>query len=133
MAFWDRKEILLIDFSPRRESINANKYGEILQRLCRAIKNKRGGLLTKVACLLHGNVRPHTARKMADLLTSFGWDVLNHLSNSSGLAPSDFFLFSRLKVHLSKKRISSDLEIKEAVYEWSRDLATDDFYKGIKN
>lgn len=42
-VFWNRKEILLIDFLPRGESINADWYYETLQRLCRAIKNKRKG------------------------------------------------------------------------------------------
>ncbi|MGR0202337.1 hypothetical protein, partial [Klebsiella pneumoniae] len=38
--------ILLIDFLPQGETINANRYCETLKKLRRAIQNKRRGMLT---------------------------------------------------------------------------------------
>ncbi|MGR0227456.1 hypothetical protein [Klebsiella pneumoniae] len=38
--------MLLIDFLPQGETINANRYCETLKKLRRAIQNKRRGMLT---------------------------------------------------------------------------------------
>ncbi|KAJ4428174.1 hypothetical protein ANN_24189 [Periplaneta americana] len=69
-VFWDRKGILLIDFLPRGETVNADRYCETLRKLRRAIQNKRRGMLTAGVVLLHDNARPHTARRIAAVLTS---------------------------------------------------------------
>ncbi|GFV38422.1 uncharacterized protein TNCV_4393031 [Trichonephila clavipes] len=45
-VFRDRKGILLIDFLPRGERVNADPYSETLWKLRRAIQNKRRGMLT---------------------------------------------------------------------------------------
>ncbi|KAL4089589.1 hypothetical protein QTP88_024602 [Uroleucon formosanum] len=45
-VFWDHKGIILIEYLPRGETINAARYCEILKKLRRAIQNKRRGLLT---------------------------------------------------------------------------------------
>lgn len=71
-VFWDQKGILLIDFLPQGETINANRYCETLKKLRRAIQNKRRGMLTSGVCLLHDNARPHVARSTAQLLDEFG-------------------------------------------------------------
>jgi hypothetical protein len=39
-AFWDRKGLLLLDFLPRGDTINAAANCETLKRLCRAIQNQ---------------------------------------------------------------------------------------------
>ncbi|KAJ4432082.1 hypothetical protein ANN_20696 [Periplaneta americana] len=46
MVFWDRKGILLIDFLPRGETVNADRYCETLRKLRCIIQNKRRGMLT---------------------------------------------------------------------------------------
>ncbi|KAJ4442497.1 hypothetical protein ANN_04084 [Periplaneta americana] len=74
-VFWDRKGILLIDFLPRAETVNADRYCETLRKLRRAIQNKRRGMLTAGVVLLHDNARPHTARRTAAVLTEFGWQL----------------------------------------------------------
>lgn len=43
-----------------------------------------------------------TQLEKADLLASFGWDVLNHMYNSHDLTPSEFFVFSCLKTSQRK-------------------------------
>ncbi|GFV70845.1 putative transposase [Trichonephila clavipes] len=45
--FWDRKGVLLSEFMPRGTTINADRYSETLNKLRRAIQNKRRGMLTK--------------------------------------------------------------------------------------
>jgi hypothetical protein len=62
--FWDRKGSLLVNILPRGATINAAAYCEMLKKLCRAIQNKRRGMLMRGVCLLHNNACPHTARAM---------------------------------------------------------------------
>ncbi|GFT25039.1 uncharacterized protein TNCV_179531 [Trichonephila clavipes] len=90
MKYCDRKSILLIDFLPRSETVNADRYCETLRKLRRAIQNKRRGMLTADVMLLHDYVRPHTARRTAAVLTVFGWELFDHPPYSPDLAPSDF-------------------------------------------
>ncbi|KAF8788189.1 Histone-lysine N-methyltransferase SETMAR like protein [Argiope bruennichi] len=76
--FWDRKGILLIDFLPRGQSINAHVYCETIKKLHRAIQNKRLGLMSKDVFSLHDNARPHTPNVTKQLLQKFDWNVFDH-------------------------------------------------------
>ena len=62
-VFWDRYGVLIVDYRPNGQKINARVYCDTLQRLRRAIQNKRRGLLSSGVVLLHDNARPHTARQ----------------------------------------------------------------------
>ncbi len=58
-----------------------------------------------------------------------GWDVLDHLPHSPDLAPSDYYLFAPLKVHLGRKKFETEAELqtevqnffKEKCVHWYRD------------
>ncbi|GFU14275.1 histone-lysine N-methyltransferase SETMAR [Trichonephila clavipes] len=102
-VFWDRQDILLLEFMPPRMTINAAAYRQTLKCLRRAIQNKRRGMQTNGVCLLHDNARPHTALVTKALLKQFKWEVLYHLPYSLDLAPSNFHLFRYLKLHLGGK------------------------------
>jgi hypothetical protein len=69
-VFWDRKGILLVDFIPPGETINAAAYCNSLTRLQRAIQNKRRERSCGV-CLVHDNVRPHSAHVTTAFLEKF--------------------------------------------------------------
>ncbi|KAJ4427740.1 hypothetical protein ANN_25393 [Periplaneta americana] len=132
-VFWDRKGILLIDFLPRGESVNADLYCETLRKLRRAIQNKRRGMLTAGVVLLHDNARPHTARCTAAVLTEFGWDLLDHPPYSPDLAPSDFHVFLHLKKFLSSgERFGNDEELKTSVTRWFHSQAAEFYDRGIQ-
>ncbi|KFM72676.1 Histone-lysine N-methyltransferase SETMAR, partial [Stegodyphus mimosarum] len=60
-VFWDRKGVLLTEFLPRGETINAARYCETLTKLRCAIQNERRGMLSKGIVLLHDNARPLAA------------------------------------------------------------------------
>ena len=102
-VFWDRWGILLIDFLTRGEMVNAECYCKTLQKLWRAIQNKRCGMHSARVILLQENARPrpHMARWATHLLQEFSWEVFNHPLYSLHLAPSDFHLFLHLKKFLS--------------------------------
>ncbi|VVC28199.1 Ribonuclease H-like domain,Transposase, type 1 [Cinara cedri] len=132
LVFWDHKGIILIEYLPHGETINAARYCETLKKLRRAIQNKRRGLLTSGICLLHDKARPHTANVTKQLLDSFGCDVLNHPPYSPDLAPSDYHLFTSLKKHMGGKKCSTDEEVKGAVDKWTKEMAAEFYDAGIK-
>ena len=66
--------------------------------------------------MLHDNARPHTARLAQVLLREqFHWDIYEHPPYSPNLAPSDYFLFPKMKEHLAAKRFTSDDDLKNTV------------------
>lgn len=127
-VFWDRKGVLLIEFMPTGTTINSASYCETLEKLRKAIKNRRPGMLTKGVRLLHDNARPHVARNTKSLLEKFGWDILPHPPYSPDLAPSDYHLFTNLKKHLGGKRLNSDEEVKTVVMEYLEKEVDGEFY-----
>ncbi len=84
-------------------TINAARYGAVLDRLKDSIRQKRPGLwqpdVTKPhlrnVWFHHDNARPHTANSTAVKLADYQW--VPHPPYSLDLAPCDFFLFPFLK------------------------------------
>lgn len=132
-VFWDRHGVLLVEFMPQGQTINAEAYCETLRKLRRAIQNKRRGMLTKGVLLLHDNARPHAAVRTQNLIDSFGWDVIDHPPYSPDLAPSDFHLFCHLKKNLGGKHFGNSDEVKVAVSKWLSEQAADFYEEGMQN
>ena len=62
------------------------------------------------------NARPHTARQTQALLRDlFDCDIFEHPPYSPGLAPSDFFLFPKIKEHHASKLFANEEDLKNAV------------------
>ena len=64
-------------------------------------------MLTKGVVLLH-DARPHTAARTNVLIKLFNCEILDHPSYSSDLAPSDYHLFTKMKVWLDTQRFHTD-------------------------
>jgi hypothetical protein len=67
-----------LEFLPQRSTINAGVYCDTPKKLCRAIQNKRRGMLSQGVVMLHDNARPHTAAATQDLIATFGWEQFDH-------------------------------------------------------
>jgi len=131
-VFWDCYGVLLLDYRPNGQTINAQVYRDTLQCLRRAIQNKRRGLLSSGVVLLHDNARPHMARQTTALLQKFRWDIMDHPPYSPDLAPSDYHLFLHMKHFLAGKQFHSDAEVKTTVNNWLQQQAVDFFDTGIQ-
>lgn len=131
-VFWDRHGVLLVDFMPRGTTINADRYVETLEKLRRAIKNKRPGMLTKGVNFHHDNARPHTANKTTELLRKFGWEIVEHPPYSPDIAPSDYHMFPALKKHLGGKKFASDEEVQAEVNAWLRGADGQWYEEGVQ-
>ncbi|GBM92555.1 Histone-lysine N-methyltransferase SETMAR [Araneus ventricosus] len=130
-VFWDRKGVLLVEFMPRGTTITATSYIKTLQRLRRAIQNKRRGMLSSGIVLLHGNARPHTAVATTILLQCFGWGVFDHPPYTPDLAPSDFHLFAHMKRWLGGQIFTTDNELQTSVQNWLKTQAAAFYDEGI--
>jgi hypothetical protein len=53
--FWDRKGVLVVDFMQQGMTTKSVVYCKTLRKLCRAIQNKKHGMLTYGEVLLHDN------------------------------------------------------------------------------
>jgi len=131
-VFWDRYGVLIVDYRPNGQKINARVYCDTLQRLRRAIQNKRRGLLSSGVVLLHDNSSPHTARQTTALLQQFRWDIMDHPPCSPDFAPSNYHLFLHIKRFLAGKQFHSGAEVKTTVNNWLQQQAVDFFDTGIQ-
>jgi len=69
--FWDQDGILLIDYLPKDQTINAEYYSFLLVQLKDIFKENRRGKVIKAVLFLHDNAPAHrvlaTQKKMAYL------------------------------------------------------------------
>ena len=69
---------------------------------------------------LQDKVRPHTIRKTMEIIRKLKWDLLAHPPYSPDIAPSDFFLFGRLKSALEGVRFENGNAVISYVQELVR-------------
>ncbi|CAH2086943.1 unnamed protein product [Euphydryas editha] len=107
-VFWDSEGILFINYKDKGVSITGEYYASILERLKEAIKQKRRGKLTKGVLLLHDNAPVHKSRVALAALLKVGFDILNQPPYSPDLAPSDYYLFPKIKKELRGEYIEKE-------------------------
>jgi len=95
--FWDQDGILLIDYLPRGQTINAEYYSSLLVQLKDILKEKRRGKFTKGVLFLHDNASAHRTLSTQKKLAYLGFQCHDHPPYSPDLAPSDYHLFPGLK------------------------------------
>ncbi len=135
VAFFDCRGLIHLDFGNR--TINAVRYGAVLDRLKDSIRHKRPGLwqpnpvhphLTNV-CFHHDNARPHTANATAVKLADYQW--VPHPPYSPDLAPCDFFLFPFLKKHMRGIQFDSVADAQAEAKRILRNTPEEIFRKAI--
>jgi len=89
--------ILLIDYLPKGQTINAEYYSFLLVQLKDILKEKCHRKVTKRGLFLHDNAPAHQALATQKKLAYLGFQCLDHPPYSLHLAPSDYHLFSGLK------------------------------------
>jgi histone-lysine N-methyltransferase SETMAR len=82
--------------------------------------------------LLHDNAPVHTLVAAKVAIQCCGFQELNHPPYSPDLAPSDYFLFSKLKSDLHVKIFTSDEEVILAVLDCFKDKNSEFFFSGIQ-
>jgi len=110
-VLWDQDDILLIDYLPMDQTINAEYYSSLLVQLKGILKEKRRGKFTKGVLFLHDTVPAHRALVTQNKLAYLGFQCLDQPPYSPDLAPSDYHLFSGLKKQLKGRHFSFDAEV----------------------
>jgi len=88
-------------------------------------------MLNRGVRLLHDNAPAHTAAVAKATVNECGFEEIDHLPYNSDLAPSDYYLFSKLKKDLRGKKFDNDEEVKTAVMEHFADKEPDYILKGV--
>ena len=130
-VFWDAKGVIMLDFLPKKSTITGVHYANLLDQLRIAIREKRRGKLFKGVLLQQDNARVHTCKVAMDAVERNGYELIPHPAYSPDLAPSDFFLFPKLKKDICGLHFRSDEEVVTAVEEWVNGKDPDFFSSGL--
>jgi len=115
--FWDQDGILLIDFLPKSQSINAECYLFLLEQIERNFLRKTLSV-TKRVLFMYDNAPAHRALGTQKKLARLGFQCLEHPPYSPDLAPKDYHLFPGMKQRLNGRHFSSDVEVIAAADIW---------------
>ena len=129
--FWDTKGILLIDYLDKGQTITGEYYASLLRQLRIKIKSKRRGKLSKGVLLLQDNAPVHNAHVATTTARDCGYEILPHPPYSPDLAPSDFYLFPKLKSDLAGQRHISNSAVIEAVNAYFDEANSEFFLTGL--
>lgn len=129
--FWDSEGIIMVDFLEDQKSINATYYEAALRKLRCEISKKRPGKLRKRILFHHDNAPAHTSKLCRNVLREFRWEILQHPPYSPDLAPSDFFLFPKLKEAIKGTRHVNKDAAKKAALDWLAAQSSDFFREGL--
>ena len=116
--FWDQDGIILLDYLPKGQTINAEYYSSLLVKFKKILKEKRCGKFNKGVLFLHDNVAAHRALATQKKLAYLGFQCLDHSRYSPDLDPSNYHLFPGLKKQLKGRHFSSDAEVNAAAETW---------------
>ncbi|GFS17589.1 histone-lysine N-methyltransferase SETMAR [Elysia marginata] len=128
-VFLDSEGIVHIEFLNQGNTIDSERYISTLRKLSVRLKRVRP---TKHAILHHDNARPHKSRQTEEALHKMNFVVLPHPSYSPDLAPSDSYLFRKLKEHLRGNLYESDEDVEAAVRHWFTEKCVDFFTDGMR-
>jgi len=109
--YWDQDGILLIEYLPNGQTINAQYYSSLLVQLKDILKEKRRGKFTKVVLFLHDNAPVHQILTTPKKLAYLGFQCLDHPPYSPDLTPLDYHLFPGLKKTIENSQFLSDTEV----------------------
>jgi histone-lysine N-methyltransferase SETMAR len=124
------KGVFYTKFLTKGSTVNSDRYCATLRSLKQRIRRIRPERNTFL--LHHDNARPHCSAQTQDAVTSLKFTVVLHPSYSPDLAPSDFWLFPKLKETLKGQHFSSDDEVEAAVWKWISRQPETFFIDGIQ-
>ena len=130
-VFWDKNGIIMVEYLPKGSTVTGAYYADQLRRLRECVKKTRRGLLRKGVWLLQDNAPPHTSQIAIAAADQCGYRLLPHPPYSPDLAPSDYYLFANLKLHVKGRRYNTDCDVMDAVDEFFEGCSADWFKRGL--
>ncbi len=132
IAFFDLRSMIHSEFVPPGRTVNADFYKHVLDQLLKWIVRVRPDLHTSKAwCLLHDNAPSHNALLIGQFLAKKNITVLHYPPYLPDLAPADYFLLPRLKIHLKGHRFDDVSAIQKAVTHDLKAIPVSDFVHAL--
>jgi [histone H3]-lysine36 N-dimethyltransferase SETMAR len=130
--FWDSQGIIMIDFLRGGRTITGEYYATLMEKLRISIREKRRGKLSKGVIILHDNAPAHTSKIAVEKINALKFTTLAHPPYSPDLAPSDYYLFPKLKEFLRGQHFDEDEVVENAVQNWFSEQPEEFYLKGIR-
>ena len=113
--FFYIRGIVHYKFIPTGQTVNQVYYLEVLGRLHEKVRRKRPELFANNSWILHHDNAPaHTELSVREFLATKQIIVLKHPAYSPNLAPSDFFLFPKIKEILKGRNFDDSDDIRSS-------------------
>jgi transposase len=90
-------------------------------------------MVTKGVVLLHDNARPPIAAHTNASIKRLNWENFGHPSYSPDLAPSDYHLFSKMKVWMATQHFHCNELLLHGVKNWLHKLEAPILMRGYTN
>jgi len=130
LAFFDSEGIVHHKYAPDGQTINMVSYVEVLRHLHESVRRKRLEKWQDGDWILHHNTAPtHTSHIVQQILAKHGTAHLQQPPYSPDLAPSDFFLFPRLKKVLKGHGFEATEDIKRNLTRTLLDILKEELAK----
>ena len=133
LTFCGQDGILLIDYLPKDQTINAKYYSYLLVQLKDNLKEKCHGNITKGIFSLQDNALAHRTVSNQKKLAYLGFQCLDHPPYSLDMAPSEYYLFPGMKKQLKSRHFASDAEVIVAGETWLNGQISEFFLSGLQN
>ncbi len=131
-VFFTTSGVVLAEFLPPGETVCAENYCDLLRRLKENLRRKRPDMwVGRKFFLHHDNVPPHTAVLTLAFIGSSDIEMVPHLPYSPDLAPSDFFLFPRLKNEVRGHRFQNVRDMKTGILRALRTIPPAHFEEAL--
>jgi len=131
-VFWDSEGVVLTDYLEHGRTITGTYYADLIGKCRAALKEKRRGKLRRGVLFHQDNAPAHTSSQAMTAIRNAGFELLRHPSYSPDLAPSDFYLFPKLKEFMKGWRFRDDDDVICTASDWLEDQDQEFFYNGIR-
>ena len=131
-VFWDAERIVLIDYLKHGSTITGTYYANPIGKCRVALKEKRRGKLRRDVLFHQDNAPAHTSSQARTSIRNVGFELLHHSPYSPDLAPSDFYLFPKLKKFTKGRKFAADEDVIYTASGWLEDQDQEFFYNGMQ-
>ncbi len=132
MIFFDQTGPILAEFMPQGGTVTADSYCDVLRRLKENLRRKRPDKWRgRNFLLLHDNATPHTTTPTLAFIGESGIDMAPHPPYSLDLAPSDYFLFPRLKSGMRGHCFRNIPDLQTAVFRELKGIGHSEFHDAL--
>ena len=111
----------MIDYLEQGCQINSSYYADKLRWLRQETATKRQRKLTSGVLLFQDNAPARTSQVAMTAANECGYKILPHSPFSPNMAPSDYYMFPKLKSHLRGTHYGNNEGVIEIVNEYLED------------